>query len=150
MLQNVIDIQASPHMITWIHSYLGGRCERVVVKIPKEPTPGVPQGIVLSPFLFLLFMASTRRTVTTAFFPIARRVLKSIGPSRLTLGGAFVPWVYSANGLGFILDKNLTLQEQVTSMQGNERAIERVQRRALRVISRANYPPCSPDARMLP
>ncbi|KAI8484515.1 hypothetical protein Bbelb_377860 [Branchiostoma belcheri] len=231
------DIQASPHMVTWIHSYLSGRRQRVVVNGVasswKEPTSGVPQGGVLSPYLFLLFMAS-RTTVHPDTMNVgyaddvsmSRTILvrqadedntlkeetshldswantnnmllngkksqmlqiclcRSVpSPPRLTLGGACVPWVDSAKGLGFILDKNLTLQEQVTSMvtkasrrlhylrllskQGTsvadlvlvylalvrpvleyghvllvgcskeqERAMERVQRRALRIISRA-------------
>ncbi|KAI8503616.1 hypothetical protein Bbelb_185870 [Branchiostoma belcheri] len=237
LLQHVIDIQASPHMVTWIHSYLSGRRQRVVVNGVasswKEPTSGVPQGGVLSPYLFLLFMAS-RTTVHPDTMNVgyaddvsmSRTILvrqadedntlkeetshldswantnnmllngkksqmlqiclcRSVpSPPRLTLGGACVPWVDSAKGLGFILDKNLTLQEQVTSMvtkasrrlhylrllskQGTsvadlvlvylalvrpvleyghvllvgcskeqERAMERVQRRALRIISRA-------------
>ncbi|KAI8519277.1 hypothetical protein Bbelb_025340 [Branchiostoma belcheri] len=56
-LQHVIDIQASPCMVTWIHSYLSGRRQRVevngVASSWKEPTPGASQGGVLSPYLFL-------------------------------------------------------------------------------------------------
>ncbi|XP_078663226.1 uncharacterized protein LOC144906632 [Branchiostoma floridae x Branchiostoma belcheri] len=159
LLQHVIDIQASPHMVTWIHSYLSGRRQRVVVNGVasswKEPTSGVPQGGVLSPYLFLLFMAS-RTTVYPDTMNVgyaddvsmSRTILvrqadedntlkeetshldswantnnmllngkksqmlqiclcRSVpSPPRLTLGGACVPWVDSAKGLGFILDKN--------------------------------------------
>ncbi|XP_035686680.1 uncharacterized protein LOC118422919 [Branchiostoma floridae] len=237
LLQRVIDIQATPRMVSWIHSYLSCRRQRVVVNgvasTWKEPTSGVPQGGVLSPYLFLLLMSS-RTTVhpdtmnvgyaddvgmsRTLSVPQAIEdksleeetshldswadtnnmllngkksqllqicVCRSVpSPPRLTLGCVCVPWVASAKGLGFILDKNLTLQEQVTSMvtkasrrlhflrllakqgtsvadlvtiyvslvrpvleYGNvllvgcskeqERAMQRVQQRALRIISRA-------------
>ncbi|KAI8513649.1 hypothetical protein Bbelb_079730 [Branchiostoma belcheri] len=215
---------------------LSGRRQRVVVNGVAsswmEPTSGVPQGGVLSPYLFLLFMAS-RTTVhpdtmnvgyaddvsMSRTIPVGQAnedstledesshldswadtnnmllngkksqllqicLCRSVpSPPRLTLGGVCVPWVNSAKGLGFILDKNLTLQEQVMFMvqkasrrlhylrllckQGTsvadlflvylalvrpvleyghvilvgcskeqERAMERVQRRALRIISR--------------
>ncbi|KAI8514114.1 hypothetical protein Bbelb_084380 [Branchiostoma belcheri] len=102
-------------MVTWIHSYLGGQCESVVVNWVasswKEPTPGVPQ-------VFLLFMAS--RTIP---HPDTMNVGYADGVS---MSRAIIPIKTNTRGsictlglLGFILDKNLTLQEQVTSMYGH-------------------------------
>ncbi|KAI8494026.1 hypothetical protein Bbelb_283730 [Branchiostoma belcheri] len=235
LLQRVMDIQASPRMQRWIFSYLQNRRQRVVLDDVTSPwltlTSGVPQGGVLSLYLFLLFMSS-RTTVhhdttnvgyaddvglsRTLAVPTAdldttvaeetshldcwaeenRMILngsksqllqicfsKSVPtPPSITLGGQPVPSVGSAKGLGFILDRNLSFNEQVTAMtskasrrlhylrlltkQGTsvtdlvqiylalvrpvleychvllvgcgkeqEMAIERVQRRALRIIS---------------
>ncbi|KAI8485924.1 hypothetical protein Bbelb_362450 [Branchiostoma belcheri] len=81
-------------------------------------------------------------------------------PPTLTLGGEPVPVVDSAKGLGFILDKGLTFDEQlytalvrpvleyghvllVGCSEKQELSLERVQRRALKIISlggRRNVP----------
>ncbi|KAI8514117.1 hypothetical protein Bbelb_084410 [Branchiostoma belcheri] len=113
-------------MVTWIHSYLGGRCERVVVNWVasswKEPTPGVPQGIVLYPSVFLLFMAS--RTIPhpdtmNVGYADGVSMSRAILPIKTNTRGSICTLGLLSKGLGFILDKNLTLQEQVTSMYGH-------------------------------
>ncbi|XP_078687686.1 uncharacterized protein LOC144919908 [Branchiostoma floridae x Branchiostoma belcheri] len=235
LLQRVIDIHTSPRMQRWIVSYLQNRRQRVVIDGETSSwrtlTSGVPQGGVLSPYLFILFM-STRTTVhidtmnvgyaddvtlsRTLSVALAdqdktvedesshlnswaednkmtlnggKSLLLQICFSRsvpipptITLGGQPVPSVDCAKGLGFLIDKDLTFNEQVNSMITNasrrlhylrlltkqgtsvtdliqiylalvrpvleyghvllvgcskeqELAIERVQRRALRIIS---------------
>ncbi|KAI8520411.1 hypothetical protein Bbelb_001650, partial [Branchiostoma belcheri] len=235
LLQRVIDIHTSPRMQRWIVSYLQNRRQRVVIDGETSSwrtlTSGVPQGGVLSPYLFILFM-STRTTVhidtmnvgyaddvtlsRTLSVALAdqdktvedesshlnswaednkmtlnggKSLLLQICFSRsvpipptITLGGQPVPSVDCAKGLGFLIDKDLTFNEQVNSMISNasrrlhylrlltkqgtsvtdliqiylalvrpvleyghvllvgcskeqELAIERVQRRALRIIS---------------
>ncbi|KAI8483405.1 hypothetical protein Bbelb_388680 [Branchiostoma belcheri] len=60
LIQRVIDTVSSPCMISWLHDYLRG--QRVMANGKFSSwlvlTSGVPQGGVLSPYLFLLFMAS--------------------------------------------------------------------------------------------
>ncbi|XP_066263238.1 uncharacterized protein [Branchiostoma lanceolatum] len=60
------DVVTNPRMVAWIQNYLQGRTQRVVangkVSEWRVLTSGVPQGGVLSPYLFLLFM-STRDVV---------------------------------------------------------------------------------------
>ncbi|CAH1247347.1 NPC1 [Branchiostoma lanceolatum] len=66
LLQRVNDVVTNPRMVAWIQNYLQGRTQRVVangkVSEWRVLTSGVPQGGVLSPYLFLLFM-STRDVV---------------------------------------------------------------------------------------
>ncbi|KAI8481595.1 hypothetical protein Bbelb_406950 [Branchiostoma belcheri] len=210
LLQCVIDIHTSPRMQRWIVSYLQNRRQRVVIDGETSSwrtlTSGVPQGGVLSPYLFILFM-STRTTLIRTTVEDESSHLNSWAednkmtlnggkslllqicfsrsvpiPPTITLGGQPVPSVDCAKGLGFLIDKDLTFNEQVNSMISNasrrlhylhlltkqgtsvtdliqiylalvrpvleyghvllvgcskeqELAIERVQRRALRIIS---------------
>ncbi|KAI8488996.1 hypothetical protein Bbelb_332200 [Branchiostoma belcheri] len=64
----VNDVVGSPRMVAWVQNYLTGRTQRVAANNNfsswRQLTSGVPQGGVLSPYLFLLFMSS-RDTVYT-------------------------------------------------------------------------------------
>ncbi|XP_019625504.1 PREDICTED: uncharacterized protein LOC109470861 [Branchiostoma belcheri] len=62
LLQRVNDVVPSPRMVAWLQNYLHGRTQRVAANGEfsgwRQLTSGVPQGGVLSPYLFLLFMSS--------------------------------------------------------------------------------------------
>ncbi|KAJ8381215.1 hypothetical protein SKAU_G00019930 [Synaphobranchus kaupii] len=66
LLQHLVDIELCPRLLAWIHSYTTGRRQRVMANGTysswSEVTSGVPQGGVVSLYLFLLHM-STRKTV---------------------------------------------------------------------------------------
>ncbi|KAJ8353276.1 hypothetical protein SKAU_G00208430 [Synaphobranchus kaupii] len=66
LLQHMVDIELCPRLLAWIHSYTTGRRQRVMANGTysswSEVMSGVPQGGVVSPYLFLLHM-STRKTV---------------------------------------------------------------------------------------
>ncbi|KAJ8344729.1 hypothetical protein SKAU_G00289220 [Synaphobranchus kaupii] len=66
LLQHLVDIELCPRLLAWIHSFTTGRRQRVMANCTYSPwsevTSGVPQGGMVSPYLFLLHM-STRNTI---------------------------------------------------------------------------------------
>ncbi|KAJ8417503.1 hypothetical protein AAFF_G00223460 [Aldrovandia affinis] len=66
LLQHLADIELCPRLLAWIHNYTTGKRQRIKANGTYSPwsevKSGVPQGGVVSPYLFLLHM-STRRTV---------------------------------------------------------------------------------------
>ena len=66
LMKNILDLELCPALTAWLHSYITGRKQRVVANETHSPwievTCGVPQGGVVSPYVFLLYMA-TRNAV---------------------------------------------------------------------------------------
>lgn len=58
LMQNILDLGLCPSLTAWLHSYITGRRQRVVANGAHSPwtevTSGVPQGGVVSPYVFLL------------------------------------------------------------------------------------------------
>ncbi|KAI8480771.1 Interferon induced with helicase C domain 1 [Branchiostoma belcheri] len=114
----------SPRMVAWLYNYLQGRRQRVFVngKVSSWQllTSGVPQGGVLSPYLFLLYMSS-RSTVYNDTLDVG--YADDVGLSRsIPCRSCGVDNTMSAEAL------QLDTDDLSTSM-------ERVQKRAVRIIS---------------
>lgn len=66
LMQILANLDLCPRLLAWLQSHLTGRAQRVVANGVfsswAEVTSGVPQGGVISPYLFLLYM-STRETL---------------------------------------------------------------------------------------
>ena len=73
------------NLLMWIQDYLSGRTQRVLVEhansVFKDVSSGVPQGSILGPMLFLLFingMPSVTTSCTTALFADDSKCFKQI------------------------------------------------------------------------
>ena len=68
LIRKLADLSVSPVLIRWIYSYLSNRCQAVVLDGAQSVTlpvvSGVPQGSVLGPFLFLIYIDKVSSSVT--------------------------------------------------------------------------------------
>ena len=86
LIQKLLLYGFPANLVKWISSFLGDRKQTVVVKGSKsQEAPvisGVPQGTVLGPILFLVFINDIKNTVTesnVSFFADDTRISKQTG-----------------------------------------------------------------------
>ena len=62
-------------MLKWLSGYMSNRCQKVVLNGQESPTmltnSGVPQGSILAPLLFLIFMNDIDNSIVSDMFIFA-------------------------------------------------------------------------------
>ena len=108
------------NLIQWISSFLSGRCQTVVVKGAHSQEAavisGVPQGTVLGPVLFLLFINDLDNKIFNSkicFFADDTRISKQIE----TMGSKFLLEQDLSNVLDWSKANNMELNKQKFELQ---------------------------------
>ncbi|PIK38802.1 putative RNA-directed DNA polymerase from transposon BS [Apostichopus japonicus] len=110
----------------WLESYLRGRSFSVNIKgarsIPRNLNDGVPQGSVLGPSIFAMYVAplgdivsahARKKHSKTEVLNISSKFLKCPTSPKIAVDNSFVDTVLKAKSLGVIVDCNLNMKHHV-------------------------------------
>ncbi|XP_037501554.2 uncharacterized protein LOC119375447 [Rhipicephalus sanguineus] len=120
-LDALSDLGVCGRMLEYLTDFLKGRSLRVRIgNVSSEPRPlvaGVPQGSVLSPFLFNLVLARL-----PDFIPSRTPSARFKSP-KLSLRGTLIPWSTKVRYLGVVIDHRLSWRPAVRELRNTNRKV---------------------------